>query len=85
MYESTRKNGPYVAMFEGGPPIVVMTVAEAAKTPASKLAEAFEKVFGREVSLPSEAESGYATREQVDRDMDVWGAAWDIAKKNEFR
>jgi len=64
MYEFTMKNGQYVAMFEGGHTIVVMTVAEVAKTPASKLAEAFEKVMQ---SFPEQRTDGYIIWPEIGR------------------
>lgn len=64
MYEFTMKNGLYVAEFSGGHTIVVMTTAEVAKTPAKKIAEAFEKVMQ---SYPEQRTDGYIIWPEIGR------------------
>lgn len=45
------------------------------------MAAAFKRMFGREMTLPSDVEEGRATSEQEDSDLAIWNGAWEIATK----
>jgi hypothetical protein len=47
------------------------------------MAEAFQALMGRDVLLIGDIDT--AGLEAVNADSDLWGAAWDLAKRNEFK
>lgn len=48
------------------------------------MAEAFKKVVGRKVTMPSDVEKNTKLGDREDEDLALWESAWDMAKKNKF-